>query len=108
MSYDVFLKETYVQCHSIKLLFDFFLQIEFSHRFAVSEVGGEPLVSAGSAVEREVFAFVVAGGLGLDASLVLGDVTVHLDGVVGVATVGIDPVHAWWEGWKCGRWKKKN
>ena len=65
-----------------------------THRFAVSEVGGEPLVGAGSAVEREVFAFVVAGRLSIDAGLVFGDVTVHFDGVVGVATVGIDPVHA--------------
>lgn len=64
-------------------------------RFSVSEVGREPLVSAGpgSAVEREVFALVVSGGFGIDAGLVFADVTVNLNGIVGVSTVGVDPVH---------------
>jgi len=63
-------------------------------RVSISEVGAEPFVVARGSGFGSVFSSVDLAGLGVDASLLLLDVAVNLDGIDGVTAVGVDPVHA--------------
>ena len=65
-----------------------------AHRLSVAKIGREPLVDlAVTCILADVSAFAVSGWLSIDTGLVFLDVTTNFDGIIGVATVRVDPVH---------------